>query len=103
MSRSYDWSIIPGDDESRTFEYNSGTGTDIDLTGYTVESKFDVGGTIHTATAEVLPPATAGKVKVSLTDTQTKMMRTIGTWYVRITKDGVTTTLAHGMVIPDVV
>lgn len=109
MARDYQWTIIPGDDEERIFEYNDAAGASIDLTGYTVDAYVHVVllDEVLELDASINTPASEGKVTVKITGEQTKGIETgfdlFGAMFnVRLTSpSGNRRTLVHGDVLLD--
>ena len=79
--------IVPGDDEFRTYQYKDSDGAAIDLTGYTVTAEFTHEGSATSYTATISSPATGGEVVTHLTPTQTASIAPAGANYrVRVDK-----------------
>ena len=93
-------SIVPGDDEFRTYQYKDSAGAPIDLTGYTVAADYTHDGTTTSYAATISSPATGGEVVTHLTAVQTAAIAPDGGHYrVRLTNgSGSVTTLIQGKI-----
>ena len=70
--------IYQGSDFIIDFTVENDNGTEFDLTGYSAASlikKHYTSSTSQTGTADVLAPATSGRIQLSLTNAQTAAMK----------------------------
>lgn len=94
-----DWAYVRGDSFMRTFVIKQG-GAACDLTGYEVKAQIrerpdtDV---LADFTAVVVAPATDGRVRISLTTTQTAVLPPESKWDLQIVLTAAPTTNTHTM------